>query len=703
MSYASAAVIRQEVARMAMPPERVSVADAANRYYRVRTSSGKEQWNPSVTPYMIEPMNMVTAREHEAVGFVGPARTGKTAALLGCAAYVIECDPSDAMIVHMTQDKAGRFSKKDLARMYRDSPQLKARLSHRASDDNVFEKHHVAGNVLYMGWPSITQLSGDTLKYMFLTDYDRMPESVGGEGTPFNLAKKRHQTFLSRGCTFFETSPGYEVVDPHWTPATPHEAPPCDGALALYNLGTRNRWYWPCPSCDEYVMEPTDISGFSFQHERDLLGTTIPDACGDVGLICPACGAVTPENHPDKPIKRGIWVPDGCRVESGKVVGERRKVPYATYWLSGAAAAFQSWRSIVINHLQAERTFDATGDEEALRNSCNLDMGGAYLPRRLKAQTDHTALMDRAEPLPRGQVPAGVRFLLALVDVQGGKDRRFVVQVIGYGAKLESWIVDRYSIRWVGDGDDRRRINPAGIEDDWDELHKQVLERVYPLQGQPEIGLRVHRLGPDSGGEGNKEDGREDGGVADKAYKFFRRMRKVRQGHRVHLLKGSSSQNAPRIAEVYPDNRNRKDRRSSARGDVPVLMVNTNRVKDIVNGDMANDVPGPGYMHWPDWLRESFYRELTVESRTNGRWINSNHARNEAFDLYTYGRALCSWLGADNMDWDSAKPWARPLDDGNSNIVSIAPEGHQAPAAAPATQAAGNARQSRFKFNGRGR
>jgi phage terminase large subunit GpA-like protein len=219
MSYASATDVRREVARLARPPERIRVSEVAQRYLRVRTATGgTEPWSPEVAPYMVEPMDRLTSRRHEAVVFVGPARTGKTAGLLGWLAYIIRCDPSDAMVLHMTQDKAAKFSKKELRRLYRDSPELRDRLSRRAQDDNTFDKHHRAGNVLYIGWPSASQLSGETLKYMALTDYDRMPESVDGEGAPFQLAKKRTQTFLSRGMTYVETSPGFEVQDPKVDP-----------------------------------------------------------------------------------------------------------------------------------------------------------------------------------------------------------------------------------------------------------------------------------------------------------------------------------------------------------------------------------------------------------------------------------------------------------------------------------------------------
>lgn len=65
-------------------------------------------------------------------------------------------------------------------------------------------------------------------------------------------------------------------------------------------------------------------------------------------------------------------------------------------------------------------------------------------------------------------------------------------------------------------------------------------------------------------------------------------------------------------------------------------------------------------MHWPDWLGQWFFDELTAERRADdGKWEQIG-ARNEAFDLYTYAQAGLIKLDADRMRWDAPRPWAAP-------------------------------------------
>lgn len=60
------------------PPKRVSVSQGAHESLFLRQPGGYVgPWAPDETPYMVEPMNMLASKRHEAVAFVGPARTGK--------------------------------------------------------------------------------------------------------------------------------------------------------------------------------------------------------------------------------------------------------------------------------------------------------------------------------------------------------------------------------------------------------------------------------------------------------------------------------------------------------------------------------------------------------------------------------------------------------------------------------------------------
>ncbi len=83
---------------------------------------------------------------------------------------------------------------------------------------------------------------------------------------------------------------------------------------------------------------------------------------------------------------------------------------------------------LVYKLLTAEQEYEATGSEETLRAVINTDWGLPYLPRASMEQRKSELLEQRAEPVPSRSVPDGINFLVATVDVQAGRHRRFVVQ-----------------------------------------------------------------------------------------------------------------------------------------------------------------------------------------------------------------------------------------------------------------------------------
>ncbi|EMC9010964.1 phage terminase large subunit family protein [Shigella sonnei] len=631
-------------------PRRMRVADAVAQYMRVPMGAGNSvPWDPLVAPYVIEPMNCLASREYDAVIFVGPARTGKTIGLIdGWVIYNVICDPADMLIIQMTEEKAREHSKKRLARTFRVSPEVVSRLSPNKNDNNVYDRTFLAGNYLKIGWPSVNIMSSSDYKCVALTDYDRFPEDIDGEGDAFSLASKRTTTFMSSGMTLVESSPGRDVKDVKWRRTSPHEAPPTTGILSLYNRGDRRRWYWPCPHCGEYFQPCGDVvAGF-----RDIADPVL--ASEAAYIQCPCCsGRILPEQKRELN-GRGVWLRDGESINAdGSRYGDPRRSRIASFWMEGPAAAYQTLSQLVYKLLTAEQEYETTGSEETLKTVINTDWGLPYLPRASMEQRKSELLEQRAEPVPSRSVPDGVNFLVAIVDVQAGRHRRFVVQVTGYGSRGERWIIDRYNITQSlrGDSDgESQRIDPASYPEDWDVLLTDVFHKSWPLASDPSQQMRLMAMAVDSGGED---------GVTDNAYKFWRRCRRDGLGKRIYLFKGDSIRRAKLISRTFPDNTGRTGRRAQAAGDVPLWLLQTDALKDRVNNALWRDSPGPGYVHFPDWLGSWFYDELTYEERSSdGKWSKPGRGANEAFDLMVYAEALVILHGYEKIRWPDAPEWA---------------------------------------------
>ena len=631
-------------------PRRMRVADAVAQYMRVPMGAGNSvPWDPLVAPYVIEPMNCLASREYDAVIFVGPARTGKTIGLIdGWVIYNVICDPADMLIIQMTEEKAREHSKKRLARTFRVSPEVVSRLSPNKNDNNVYDRTFLAGNYLKIGWPSVNIMSSSDYKCVALTDYDRFPEDIDGEGDAFSLASKRTTTFMSSGMTLVESSPGRDVKDVKWRRTSPHEAPPTTGILSLYNRGDRRRWYWPCPHCGEYFQPCGDVvAGF-----RDIADPVL--ASEAAYIQCPSCsGRILPEQKRELN-GRGVWLRDGESINAdGSRYGDPRRSRIASFWMEGPAAAYQTLSQLVYKLLTAEQEYETTGSEETLKTVINTDWGLPYLPRASMEQRKSELLEQRAEPVPSRSVPDGVNFLVATVDVQAGRHRRFVVQVTGYGSRGERWIIDRYnitqSLRSDCDGESQR-IDPASYPEDWDVLLTDVFHKSWPLASDPSQQMRLMAMAVDSGGED---------GVTDNAYKFWRRCRRDGLGKRIYLFKGDSIRRAKLISRTFPDNTGRTGRRAQAAGDVPLWLLQTDALKDRVNNALWRNSPGPGYVHFPDWLGSWFYDELTYEERSSdGKWSKPGRGANEAFDLMVYAEALVILHGYEKIRWPDAPEWA---------------------------------------------
>lgn len=653
MTYRSLEHMIVDVAEMIRPPERLRVSEAAVKYrYLKNEGSYVGYWDNSIAPYLVEPMDECNSLNFTGMVFVGPARTGKSDMFFNWLGHTAICDPADMMVVHMTNNTARDWSQGDLSRMFRHSKEIGARLLKGRQNDNVHDKHFTSGMRLLVKWPAISELSGKTIPRLWLMDYDRMPQDVEGEGSPFDLSRKRAQTFRRFGMCVAESSPGFDVEDPQWIAGSPHEAPPTKGILALYNRGDRRRWSWRCPQC-RGTFEP-DFDLFNYPKSNDLM-----ESAEQVVLVCPHDGfPITPEfkkelNLGGKWIKDGmLWLPDGS------VSGTPSRTDIASFWMKGPAAAFQDWSSIVLRYLQARAEFDKTGSEQALKTTTNVDQGNAYIPESTLAERLPEDLKNRADDWGGTQdepvVPEGVRFLVATVDVQ---KRSFVVQIHGVGEGGDIWIIDAFKIRKsarLNEQGEREILDPAAYVEDWRVLVAEVIERTYPLGDDSGRRMQIKTSSCDSGGKA---------GVTTNAYNFWRWLRDQPEGYhkRFQLVKGEPSKSAPRIRVGYPDSQ-RKDRHAGSRGDVPVMFINSTLLKDQVSAMLGRTDPGGAHVNFPKWMPDWLYTQLTAETRTPKGW-DAKGKRNEAFDLLYYCVATCLNTrqispNIELINWSKPPTWA---------------------------------------------
>lgn len=696
--YATLEEVVAKSFEQSVPAEILTVTEAAQRYTRVSSGGNYGRpWSLHLTPYLQEPQDVLTSLEYQGMVFIGPARTGKTVMGLNFLGHTVKQDPTDMLYVHMNRDNARKWSKGDLDRFLQLSPEIRKHQLINRKDDNTFDKEFDSGMRFLLTYPTVENLSGITVKYVFFMDYDRMEDDIDGEGNPFDLGSKRTTTFQRFGMTAAESSPNpsKEISDPQFIAETPHQAPPIPGIFELYNRGDRRRRYWSClnPKCRESFES-------DFQYMRWVKSEDIYECAESAHMVCPHCGFKVEASMKQEIEGQGVWLRDGQMLTRDREIVTRNgmkvaRSDIASFWLKGPSAGYQTWKSLVLNELRAQKAYEETGDEGPLRKTRTTDQGTYYIPKSRLSERTPEDLMNKKEFWETSRenptVPEGVRFLIATVDVQ---QRSFVVQVQGFTASGDIVVIDCFKItksnRMDSDGD-RLPIEPGTYNEDWDMLLEQVMFKKYPLADGSGRTMAIRATGCDSGGQD---------GVTSKAYDFWRHIRKEYPGlhRRFCLVKGMTQPNRPRIQTTWPDS-HRKDKWSVARGDVPVAILNSNLLKDQIAGmiqrrigqddETSESGRRTGMIRYPHWMPSWFYKQMTNEVRTEKGWVNPARRRNEVFDCLYYALALAIrpmeqgipfvHFGWDRIDFHENCPtWASKWDE-NTFVISPEVEGDQSP------------------------
>lgn len=386
-------VLFQKINYSWKPIKKMTVAEWAleNMVLSKGDTAEPGKFNFDRAPYQRGILEAVSDPKVEDVVMMFSAQTGKTTIDTCIIGYYIDYEPSPMMFVMPTEKLAKRFSKTRIKHMTEDVPCLKGKLSDpskRDGENNTLEKIFPGGFLLLVGANSATDLSSTPVRVILFDEVDRMPKSVGEEGDPISLGKKRTKTFWNRKKILSST------------PVTKGDSRIEDA----FNESTQEEWNLRCEHCGEY--QPPE---FDYINKENAT------------MTCIHCGTVGEEYE---------W-----KRSEGKWIATYPERKTRGFHLNEFSSPTTSWNQILEEYELAKN------NPMMLKAWWNTALGLPY--EETEEQADYNDIVYKREEY-EAQIPNEVLCLTCGVDTQ---DDRLELEVVGWLEGEESYGIEKKVIR----------------------------------------------------------------------------------------------------------------------------------------------------------------------------------------------------------------------------------------------------------------
>lgn len=576
------------------PDPRRTVAEWAEARRVVTEGAHEGPWRNHRAPYLVEPMEKATLADPcRRVTFRGSAQIGKTQVGLNVAGQVLEETPAKIGIVLPSLNSARMYNRDKLDPMLRVSPGLKEAVADVTSRDNTGSTTTVKRGARGAQAEIVTASSSKDLQSRSwrLVLLEEVSEF------PLDVDNRGDPVDLALARTIAWRRFGEKVL----FISTPSIKGSCR-VSKFYDEGSQGLFHVPCPHCDAY--QPLIFANLRWPEGQPA----------ETAYACEECGALIEEADKRKMLKAGRWVhahPD-------------RLNRHASYHLNALYSPFTPWSEIareadacVANPIRA-KAFSQQWLGEPWDESFDLPRAEVLLLRR-----------DKWQP---GRVPPAVLFLMGATDVQGD---RLVWAVWGFDRHFGQWLIDTGSL----EGD-------PTLPTVWHE-HDEILKRRWKDAWGKEIAPDVWGI--------------DSGYLSSNVYAYVRRHASTTQPE-VRALDGRPKWRLPPIGSPKSVDFTWNGQKGNR---VTLWPVGTWDMKSELAGALRLTEAGPGPEGWPRgairfneqadraWLDEMLAEYCAVHPKTGERFWKKISARNEAFDLATYTRALArhATLQFTDADW----------------------------------------------------
>jgi len=353
------------------------------------------------------------------------SRLGKTTACLSLMAKVAGTNPRNMMFASSTKDSAGRVIGSRLYPILASTEGVRQQLLSEARRSKLHVKLDACQ--VFVGWSgSETSLADVGAFFGTANEIDKWAGSSSDEGDSLKL-------FINR----FKGFPDHKIIF--------ESTPTIAGRSRIERMmreSNQHRRQVPCPHCGEFQILRKGVVGVPgrFDWERDSQGKSDPDiAYQTAHYVCGHCEGRIENHHRTSMLRRGVWVPDGCRITSdGSIHGVANKNgsdsvgfgPLASWY-----ALTETWGNFARLWIQCQRR------PKDLQDVVNSYMGETWQVKKSKSTPEKVGERLKTD-VPRAIVPEWGRFITVTIDQQAAHGGFRLWVAIAHGAEFRAHIVD---------------------------------------------------------------------------------------------------------------------------------------------------------------------------------------------------------------------------------------------------------------------
>jgi len=590
-------------------------------------------------PYIIEPLNCLSPLSsiQEIVVCKGTRVMFTTAFLENGIAFNIGCDPNSQL--YISADK-GLIEKGMTIKVERliDSCSLRNLIfsqtaKKRNTGDTKLEKEYPGGFLHGIGARNPGKLRAMGYPRIWFDELDGFPDTVGNEGDPVALARKRASDWDTKKKIIYGSTPLILQTSKIYK---------------LFMLGDQRYYNVPCKHCGKKqplvwhgVTDEGKIYGIVFEIDSDFL-----PIYETVGYKCKYCGGVMKNHDKATIMQQGEWIPT-------KKTKRPNMRSYHINALYSPPGMF-SWESAVMEWAECwDLEKNRVKDIEKYKSFRNTVQGLPFeeLGSSIKFER---SIQHRRSGFALGHIPERIMIestghyatlVTCAVDVQGD---RIIVHPVAWTPGGQSWTLDFFHI----DGE------VGNINSNlWNELDKFIMEKVYIGENNKRYPIMLTFI--DSGW----------GQHADIVYQF---CNKYTSG--VYAIKGDSGNETTKKGLTYKSFSDELLKKTGLPGG---YLINTTKIKDRISRYLTalqwdtGQLQPDWYPNFPENIGDDFFRMFEAEHRVVVRekgtnrylrteWRADAGKENHAFDTFGYNltaleliadRTCREILGLDVLSW----------------------------------------------------